>query len=502
ASSYAEPAPDASALPAAPQLGGGAQLTYPSLATGAAQLHAQGIDGTGVTVAIIDSGMPSIDRTWVRMDSTTLAFSDHGSFIVYKDLVAPTATVSADPYGHGTHILGTIADKRPLPKGTVTGGKQGIAPGANLVMVRALDAQGQAPYSRVIEGIDWLIANKTALNLKVLNLSLQAPIHGPYWHDPLAQATMAAWAEGITVVAAAGNQGPAPATIAVPGNVPYVITVGALRPGAYTGSGVDELAPYSSAGPTESKFAKPDVVIAGSRVIAPLARGSALESQAGLAKERVRLDMRATPSRDELNYYYLSGTSMAAAEVSGIVALLLDDEPTLSNNQVKYRLSAAAKAAGAADGTAMYSIWQQGAGRVNAVDVVNGTSTQAANAGMDIALDRDHENGTHYLGSAAYDEATGTFYVEGQPVAGGSYQSWAGSYQSWAGNANSWAGSYQSWAGSYQSWAGSYQSWAGSYQSWAGSYQSWAGSYQSWAGSTSVWDTSYQSWAGNLVQEP
>ena len=98
---------------------------------------------------------------------------------------------------------------------------------------------------------------------------LQAPIHGPYWHDPLAQAVMAAWAEGITVVAAAGNHGPAPATITVPGNVPYVVTVGGLRPGIYTASGVDQLAPYSSAGPTESKFVKPDVLAPGSRVIAP-----------------------------------------------------------------------------------------------------------------------------------------------------------------------------------------------------------------------------------------
>ncbi|HEY1015953.1 MAG TPA: S8 family peptidase [Herpetosiphonaceae bacterium] len=455
--------------------------TYPADTTGAAALHAQGLTGKGVTVAVIDSGMPALNANWQRVDATTLRFQKiidgRPWFIVYKDFVSQLRiTQSSDPYGHGTHVLATIADGRAAPSGSAIG----IAPDANLLMVRALDETGQAPYSRIIQAIDWVIANKQLYNIKVLNLSLQAPIHGPYWHDPLAQAVMAAWAEGITVVAAAGNAGPAPATITVPGNVPYVITVGAVKPGVYTGSGVDELAYYSSAGPTESKFVKPDVVIAGSRVVAPMPIASALEPQAGKLTDKAKVDMSGLKSRDELGYYLLSGTSMAAAEVSGMVALLLQDEPALSNNQIKYRLINTAEIATDGAGQAAYSIWQQGGGRVNPQAMIAAATTQSANAGMDIALDRDHESGTHYMGNTAYDEATYGFYFAGQPVN---------------------IGSYQSWAGSYQSWAGSYQSWAGSYQSWAGSYQSWAGSYQSWAGSTSVWSTSYQSWAGNLVAD-
>ncbi|HEY1011721.1 MAG TPA: S8 family peptidase [Herpetosiphonaceae bacterium] len=458
-------------------------LLYPSMATGAALLHQDDINGQGVTVAVIDSGLPPMLQPWTQVTSTTLEYRVAGvARLVYRDFVAPGPVAnSSDPYGHGTHVAATIGDGRKVPGGPngwplTPGAKStlGLAPNVNLVVARALDGEGQAPYSRVIAAIDWIIANKTRYNISVLNLSLQAPIHGPYWHDPLAQAVMAAWAEGITVVVAAGNTGPAPATITVPGNVPYVITVGALKPGLYTASHHDELAYYSAAGPTESKFIKPDVVIAGSRVIAPLPTDSALVGAAGLAKERAQLDLGSMRSTQNLAYYYLSGTSMAAAEVSGIVALIKQQQPNLTNDQIKYRLTLTAETAMRAPDEPAYAIWQQGAGRVNVADAVLGISTAAANEGMDIALDRDHESGTHYMGSTAYDPATDTMYIDGEPVEGGSYQSWAGSYQSWA----------------------------GSYQSWAGSYQSWAGNAPTWASGTSVWSSSYPSWSGSLPADP
>jgi serine protease AprX len=466
-------------------------LLYPSIVTGASDLHTRGITGTGVAVAIIDSGMPAINHSWTQITTNTLAYSGGGRSLVYKDLVtAVPITNSSDPNGHGTHVLATIADAR-----TVTGGNVlGVAPGVDLVVVRALDAQGQAPYSRVIAAIEWVIANKNTYNIRVLNLSLQAPVHGPYWHDPLAQATMAAWQAGITVVVAAGNYGPGPATITVPGNVPYVITVGGIKPGAYTTNGVDQLAVYSSAGPTESKFVKPDVVIAGSRVLAPMPAGATLEVHAGLVKEKTRLKFGPIKSRDDLNYYALSGTSMAAAEVSGVAALLIEDEPALSNDQIKYRLTNTAEVALDSGGNPAYAIWQQGAGRVRPVAAVDGASTAAANAGMNIALDRDYLNGTHYLGNTEYDPQTSSFYFTGQPVGVGSYTAWAGGYTAWA-------GSYTAWAGGYTAWAGSYTAWAGGYTAWAGSYTAWAGSYTAWAGSTSVWSSSYPSWTGNLVDE-
>ncbi|HYF65722.1 MAG TPA: S8 family peptidase, partial [Herpetosiphonaceae bacterium] len=382
---------------------------YPSRVIGASDLHRQGITGSGVTIAVIDSGMPPAERpseTWTRVSTNTLVYGAKPAwYMIYKDLVTATPiTNSSDPYGHGTHVMATIADGRPLPGGMRPGAaaKIGIAPGANLVIVRALDEQGQAPYSRVIEGIQWIVDNNFFLQVDVLNLSLQSSIKGPYWYDMLNQAVMAAWDAGITVVVAAGNEGPDPMTITAPANVPYVISVGALKPGTYTQSGTDELGRYSSAGPTESKFIKPDVIIAGSRVIAPLPVNSALVSAAGLYKERARLEWPRFRSAVDLNYYYLSGTSMAAAEVSGVVALLLQDEPFLSNDQVKYRLTATARVATAAPGAAAYSVWQQGAGKVSPSAALSGTTTAAANAGMDIDLDRDPISGTHYMGLTEY----------------------------------------------------------------------------------------------------
>nr|MBA3470964.1 hypothetical protein [Herpetosiphonaceae bacterium] len=81
-----------------------------------------------------------------------------------------------------------------------------------------------------------------------------------------------------------------------------------------------------------------------------------------------------------------------------------------------------------------YSVWQQGAGKINPVDaVLNSATTESANLGLDLTLDRDHENGTHYIGTTTFDEATKTFsYVDAPEGWAGSYNSWAGSYNSQA----------------------------------------------------------------------
>ena len=79
-----------------------------------------------------------------------------------------------------------------------------------------------------------------------------------YWEDPLNQAVMKAWQEGIVVVASAGNDGPDPMTIGVPGNVPYIITVGAMTDSfTETNFNDDKIATFSAAGPTPAGFVKP-----------------------------------------------------------------------------------------------------------------------------------------------------------------------------------------------------------------------------------------------------
>src|SRR6202022_5054514 len=96
-----------------------------------------------------------------------------------------------------------------------------IAPQANLVAVRAFDGTGSGRYADVIAGLNWIVANRTKYNIRVLNLSFGAPPQSNYWDDPLNQAVMAAWQAGIVVVTAPGNEGPAAMTTGGPGTVPY-----------------------------------------------------------------------------------------------------------------------------------------------------------------------------------------------------------------------------------------------------------------------------------------
>ena len=129
-----------------------------------------------------------------------------------------------DAFGHGTHISSIIGNAAVAS----TGRYQGVAPGVNLVSVKALNNNGAGRYFDVIRGIQWIVSNKSRYDIRVLNLSLSAPVRSHYWDDPLNQAVMTAWASGIVVVVSAGNEGPSPMSIGVPGNNPYVITVGAV----------------------------------------------------------------------------------------------------------------------------------------------------------------------------------------------------------------------------------------------------------------------------------
>ena len=125
--------------------------------------------------------------------------------------------------------------------------------------------------------MEWIIANRETYDIRVLNLSLSAPAQSHYWDDPLNQAVMAAWEAGIVVVASAGNLGPDPMTIGVPGNIPYVITVGAMTD-SYTPNDFtdDKLASFSSAGPTHEGFVKPEIVAPGGHLRAYVGRKTKL----------------------------------------------------------------------------------------------------------------------------------------------------------------------------------------------------------------------------------
>lgn len=484
---------------AAPQVGVGAAqgplgpplrpeqppIESPSQALGVGPLHARGITGAGVTVAVVDSGLAPLEGGWTRQpDGSLLRARQNGGragFVVFRDFVDPTGADSVDSNGHGTHVVGTIANRRPLKSSGK--GAMGVAPGANLVVARALNADGSGDYDTVVAAIDWVIASRAAYNIRVLNLSIYAPIRGPYWADPLGRAVMRAWQAGIVVVAAAGNGGPDAATVTVPGNVPYVISVGAARSPQFTTSGGYEVAPFSARGPTESAFAKPDLLVPAVRVVSPMPDDGELAAAVspGRLVEKATLEVGATKTKRNLGYYQLSGTSMAAAEVSGLVALLLQDEPGLTNNQVKARLMATARLALAPGGAAAYAIWEQGAGLAQAVAAVDAAGTGAANAGMNIAADLDLSGDQHYWGPTRYDEVSGRFTIDGPAEAPANYLTWAGAWRVWAGGL-SWTGETAAWAGAWRVWAGAGRAFPGGAQGWAEGAALWAGAWRIWAG--------------------
>jgi serine protease AprX len=450
---------------------------------GADRVQDHGNFGQGVTVAFLDTG---IDPTFVSLRIGPGTWSDR--FLAYYDainnqLYGPTRLLRSprDPNGHGTHVAGIIANSD-----RDHGDFRGLAPGVKFVAVRVLDETGTGTYANVLQGLNWIVQNKNRYNIRVLNMSMYATPVAPYWADPYNLAVMAAWQAGIVVVASAGNGGPAPLSIGVPGNTPYIITVGAFTDN-YTPSnfGDDYMPPFSATGPTLDAFVKPDLIAPGAHM-------------ASLMRNNSYLAQQYPANRINGHYFKMSGTSMSAATVSGIVALMLHQHPELTPDQVKYRLTMTARPQFSEySGQAAYSIWQQGAGRVWAPDAVNDTTIQgAANQGMDIAADL--AGTTHYEGWTTYDPATGEFRIrdDGYNSWAGGYNSWAGGYNSWAGGYNSWAGGTTNWSGGFNSWAGGYNSWAGGYNSWAGGYNSWAGGYNSWAGGYNSWAGGYNSWAG------
>jgi serine protease AprX len=381
------------------------ETNYPHLIDADA-LQDAGVNGAGVTIAMLDTGL------W---QDTTQNYG--GRVLASIDVVGGgTGTVKGDPYGHGTHVTSVAASGAI----NLAGRYQGIAPRANLVVVRAFNGDGAARYSDVIAGLNWVVANKGRYNIRVLNLSFGAPPQSFYWEDPLNQAVMAAWRAGIVVVTASGNDGPVPMTVNVPGNVPYVITVGALTDNytPYVG-GDDRLASFSSTGPTYEGFVKPEIVAPGGHIAASMSSSSVL---ANIDRGSMQLTQQ---------LFTMSGTSQAAAVTTGVVALMLQRDPSLTPDQVKCRLMATARPAVRSDGSLAYSVFQQGAGLINAKAAAASYAHDCANLGLDI--NADLANVMHFGGPANQD-AAGNYYVMdmagsawGDPLAGDGF-SWSQGY--------------------------------------------------------------------------
>jgi serine protease AprX len=220
-----------------------------------------------------------------------------------------------DSYGHGTFVAGMV---------------NSVAPGADLVAIKLSGRDGTSNVSTVLTALQWVIANRNTYGIKVLNLSMRSDSSLSYRLDPLNLAVEQVWANGITLVVSAGNQGPGPRTIAKPGDDPWVITVGATDDRGTVAAEDDTVAEFSSRGPTYADgLAKPDVAAPGKSLVS----------------------LRSPGSEADLRYPYFvdgerrfgSGTSFSAPAVAGAAAVLHQADPAADNNRIKFALMETAR---------------------------------------------------------------------------------------------------------------------------------------------------------------
>jgi serine protease AprX len=281
---------------------------------GAHDFYRAGFTGKGVGVALIDTGVASVDglTSGNVVDGADLSFDSQ------------TGAAHVDGFGHGTHLASIIAGRDAVgtPASDLDPAKfVGIAPDSTLVDVKVGASNGAVDVSQVIAGIDWTVqhARDNGNNIRVITLAYGTDSLQSSSVDPLAFAVENAWKHGIVVVAAGGNDGDTTKTLADPASDPHVIAVGAMDDAGTVDTSDDTVPSWSTHGTTQRHV---DVVAPGVSVLGLKVPGGLVDRQNPQA---------AVGSRFERG----SGTSQAAAVVSGEVALMLDANPGLTPDQVK-----------------------------------------------------------------------------------------------------------------------------------------------------------------------
>ncbi|MFP5326109.1 MAG: S8 family serine peptidase [Acidimicrobiia bacterium] len=413
-----------------------------------------GIDaGAGVGVALVDTGVTEVEDLRGR--------------VVHGPDFSGSGAPAVDEYGHGTFMAGLIAGDGSQSKGAFR--HLGIAPAAHVVSVKVAGADGSTTLSKIIAGIGWVVANADQHAVRVLNLSVAVPtLSASYLADPLSGAVEAAWASGITVVAAAGNDGDN--GVASPGRDPWIITVGALDTNGTLTHADDTVPSWSSRG-ADRWSTKPELLAPGVSVISTLAPGSTV------AREHPQ-------SIVEDTYFLGSGSSMATALTAGAAAVLTEHHAAATPDDIKAALVRSADPISGAIGGAVdlaeadllqadESWWQRHQVSFNGLGIGLRDRMPWAQAWAGTRWAGTRWAGTRWAGTRWAEEAwTGTRWAD--EVWGGTR--WAGTR--WAGTR--WAGTR--WAGTR--WAGT--RWAN--EVWTGTR--WAGTR--WAGTR--WADS--DWAG------
>ncbi len=315
---------------------------------GARGAWSAGYTGAGVDIALIDSGVVPVD-----------GLTTPGKIINGPDLSLESSAPnlhSLDTYGHGTHMAGIMAGRdnaATAPYADDTTDFLGVAPDARIVNLKVADAQGNTDVSQILIAIDWVVRHRTdhGMNIRVLNLSYGTDASQDYAVDPLAYATEVAWQAGIVVVAAAGNSGNGTG-LTDPAYDPTILAVGAATAPLTTDAPLsgDAVAPFSNALSTASRNV--DLVAPGSHVQSLRDPGSYIDQThgaTGLITSR---------------FFRGSGTSQATAMASGAAALLIQEHPDITPDQVKALLTTTAVPVGG-------SAYAQGNGELNVAGAIS-----------------------------------------------------------------------------------------------------------------------------------
>jgi serine protease AprX len=342
-------------------------LGHLSLTTGTDQIRYSGpndsrLDGSGIGIAVIDSGI----------DADHISFLDKTNEIrvVYSEDFTGEGRTD-DPYGHGTHVAALAAGNGRISSGEYVG----IAPNANLINLRVLNADGVGNTAWVLRALDWVASNQGVYNIRVVNMSLGMPAIDSYRDDPICRAVRRLVDAGVVVFAAAGNNGKDAdgnkvyGHIHSPGNEPSAITVGASNTFGTDERSDDDVATFSSRGPTRSFYTddsgvrhydnliKPDLVAPGNRLIEAESDGNQLVTQTPSLDAGVS-------SHENRRMMYLSGSSMATPVAAGTAALMLQVNPSLTPNLVKLLLMYSAQP------LAGFNMLEQGSGQLNTAGAV------------------------------------------------------------------------------------------------------------------------------------
>ncbi len=432
-----------------------------SLYEAASTINAQdywysGYRGDGVDVAVIDTGVSPVEgmhRDNKLINGVDVSFESQSDQFRYLDT-----------NGHGTHMAGIIAAYDPGDDSSL----KGIAYKSRIVNVKVGAHDGSVDVSQVIAAIDWVVQHKNdnGLNIRVLNLSYGTDGTQNPSVDPLSFAVEQAWKAGIVVVVAGGNDGPG-VSLNNPATNPYVIAVGAADGNGNSQAADDSVASFSSCG-----IGRTVDVVAPGRSIQSL---RVENSTSDLDHPEARITVYGDDDRWDL--FKGSGSSQAAAVVSGAAALIIDQRPGITPDQLKQLLiDSAQPVAGSAD--------CQGAGQID-LGAAEHMATPSATQSHTFAAGTgtlEGARGNHHVGLDGVD-LVGEVDIHGTSWSGTSWSTAAANGTSWSGgdwNGTSWSGT--SWSGT--SWSGT--SWSGT--SWSGT--SWSGT--SWSGTS--W--SNQTWTG------